>query len=162
MADPKREPRIQNDRFQVSDFTVGRFDAKSEIGTTQEDLLTPEYWSHVSERMTPYSEVTVRCDDGTYYAKFLVLDCGRGWAKMQLLNWWSLTTADVAQTQSSVGTAADYDILWKGSTRKHIVQRKSDQIVLHEGEQRKDAAVAWLNEFLIDKAKVQKSVEEPS
>lgn len=162
MAEQKREPRIQNDRFQVADFTVGRFDAKSEMGITREDLLTPEYWSHVSERMTPYSEVTVRCDDGTYYAKLLVLDCGRGWAKMQLLSWWNLSTVDVAQSQSSPGKPEDYDILWKGTNRKHIVQRKSDQKVIHEGEQRKESAVAWLNEFLAGKAHVEKKIEEPT
>lgn len=159
---PNQDPRIQVDRFQVADQTLGSFDAKTEIGITQEQLLRPEYWSHVSERMTPYSEITVRCDDGTYYAKLLVLDCGRGWAKMQLLNWWNLTTSDVAQTQSRAGTAEDYAILWKGPTRKHIVQRISDQQVIHEGEQRKDGAAAWLAEFLAGKAKKEQTADEPS
>lgn len=159
MAD-KKDARIYNDRFRVADSTLGRFDAKVEAGTTKDDILRPEYWSHVAELMTPWSEITVRTDDGTWYAKLLVLDCGRGWAKMQLLNMWSLTTVDVAQSQSSPGTADDYDIIWKGGTRKHIVQRKSDQVVIHEGEHRKDSASAWLKEFLANKAHVERSPDE--
>jgi len=159
MSEQKRDARIYTDRFKVADFTLGKFDAKVEIGTTRADLLKQEYWSHVSELMTPYSEITVRCDDGTFYAKYLVLDCGRGWAKVQELNWWNLTTTDVAQTQSIAGTLEDFDIIWKGGSRKHIIQRKSDQVVLHEGLQRKEAAQDWLKDSL--EKRVTSTVPEP-
>jgi len=156
----KEDAKIQTDRFKPAESTLGKWDAKTEIGTTREHLLKPEYWSHVSELMTPWSEITCRCEDGTYYAKLLVLDCGRGWAKVQVLNWYSLTTGDVAQSQSSTGTKDDYDIIWKGANMKHIVQRKSDQVVIHEGEQRKASAEAWLDEYLASKAHVERKPEE--
>ena len=156
----KRDLRIQTDRFKVADFSLGKFDAKVEIGTTREDLLKQEFWSHVSEQMTPYSEITARCDDGTFYAKYLVLDCGRGWAKVQELNWWNLTTKDVAQTQSAAGSMNDFEIIWKGGTRKHIVQRKSDGVVMQEGLQRKEAATDWLKDHLAKR--VSSTVPEPS
>ncbi len=150
----KEEPRVHQDRFNVSDFSIGRFDHKSQVGVTKAHLLLPEYWTHVSELMTPYSEITVRCDDGTYYAKLLVLDCGRGWAKVKLLQWHDLTTTDVAQTQSVAGNRDDYLIEWKGGTKKHVVIRKSDSQVISEGEhQRKEQAEAWLTEFLLSGAR---------
>ena len=153
------DAKIQTDRFKPAESTLGKWDAKTETGVTREQLLKPEYWSHVSELMTPWSEITARCEDGTYYAKLLVLDCGRGWAKVQVLAWHSLTTADVAQSQSSAGTADDYDIIWKGASLKHIIQRKSDQVVIHQGEQRKDGAKVWLDEYLSSKAHVDRKIE---
>ena len=147
----KQEPRVFGDRFNGSDYTTGRFDHKCEPGIDRKTLLDPAYWSHVSELMTPYSEIAVRCDDGTYYAKYLVLDCGRGWAKVQELNWWNLSTVDVAQSQSSAGARDLYDIVWKGPTRKHVILRVSDQTVLHEGEQRKESRPQCIRATLIQK-----------
>lgn len=158
----KEDPRCYADRFSEADFTVGRFDHKTMVGITREHLLHPEYWSHVSERMTPYSEVTVRCDDGTYYAKLLVLDCGRGWAKMQVLSWHNLTTSDVAQSQSPTAEESEFEITWKGGNRKYIVQRRSDQQVLHEGELRKDGAEIWLKEYLSGKARKAEGLASPA
>ena len=158
---PLEQPRCHSDRFNGSDFTLGRFDHKSQMGVTKDHLLTPEYWTHVSELMSPYSEITVRCDDGTYYAKFLVLDCGRGWAKVQLLGWWDLTSNDVAISQSSAGNRSLYDIQWKGPNRKHVILRIADQQVLHEGEQRKESAELWLREFLAGKARKAVTAEQP-
>ena len=148
----RSDPRVYADRFTESDYSIGRFDHKCEVGTTRETLLDPGYWSHVSERLTPYSKITVRCDDGTFYAELLVLDCGRGWAKLQVLNWWALSTIDVAQSQSSAGKREDYDILWKGNNKKHVVIRLSDQQVLYEGGQRKEVAELWLADFMAGKA----------
>lgn len=165
MAETKREDkpaerkdlRIYDDRFRPEESTLGRWDAKVEMGTTRADLLKPEYWSHVAERITPWSEITVRAEDGTFYAKYLVLDCGRGWAKLQELNWWNLTTKDVAQTQSSAGQIDDYALEYKGTTRKWIVLRKVDQTVLDEGKPSKEAARLWLEEFLTAKARTTES-----
>lgn len=163
MADTeKQDPRCYADRFTESDQTLGRFDHKAQANITKAQLLDPKYWSHVAERMTPYSEVTCRCDDGTFYAKLLVLDCGRGWANMQLLGWWNLTTADVAQTQSALGSKDDYEIIWKGENRKHVIQRKADQVIIHEGEHRqKKAAEMWLEEYLKGKARKAMPAEQP-
>lgn len=155
MSEQRREePRVHQDRFNVSDFSIGRFDHKAQVGVTKQHLLSQEYWTHVSELMTPYSEITVRNDDGTYYAKLLVLDCGRGWAKVQLLQWHDLTTADVAMTQSVAGSRSDYEIVWKGPTKMHVVIRRSDSQVINEGEhKRKESAEAWLVDFLASKAR---------
>ena len=150
----KEQPRVHRDRFAVADFTIGKFDHRAQAGITREQLLTPEYWSHVAELMTPWSEITVRPDDGIYYAKFLVRECTRGWAKVKLLEWHDLNTPDVAMSQSKAGERNDYDIVWKGPTKKHVVIRKSDSQVISEGEHmRKEQAEAWLADFLTTKAR---------
>ena len=115
----------------------------------------PEYWSHVSKRLVPFTEISVRCDDGTYYAKFLVLDCGPGWAKVHLLNWWDLVAADAAAAQSPAGSEDDYEIVWKNNTLKHVVIRRADQQLMHSGEARKTAAQEWLKDHLSKKVHTQ-------
>lgn len=150
------------ERFGEAEFSLARFHHKTEMGITKAQLLNPEYWSFVGERMSPYSEIIVRSDDGTYYARFLVLDCGRNFAKVQCLDWYNLTTKDVAESQSNVGTAQDYDIVWKGPRLKHIILRKSDGVVIHEGDQLKVAAQMWLDDFLQTKAPKNVPAEEPS
>lgn len=152
--------RIHSDRFKVADFTIGDFDAKVEMGTTKEDLLNPAFWSHVAENMTPWSRITVRAEDGTFYAQLLVLDCGRGHAKMRLLNWWDLTTADVAATQSATMNLDDFSIEWKGATKKAVVIRKADQVVLQEGLPSKGAAEVWLKNFILVKPHTENRVDE--
>lgn len=160
MADKKQERRAFDNNFNVADFTLGNFDHKAEQGTAKRDLLDPAYWSHVAERMTPWSEITVRCADGSFYAKFLVLDCGRGWANVKELGWWDLTSSDVARTQAGLIKDGDFDIIHKGPSRKWIVQRKSDQVVIHEGETSKAGAQSWLDDHLSNK--IRTDVKEPA
>jgi hypothetical protein len=145
----KEDPRIFGDRFQPLEAVVQQFSAKVPPGITREHLLNPEYWSHVAGAMQPYAEITVRAEDGTFLAKLLVIDCGRGWAKTRVLHWFDLTAKD-----ASAGAASAYSIEWKGGTRKHVILRNSDQAVIHEGEQRKAGAEAWLQNFLTSGAAV--------
>lgn len=157
MAEIKDDAKIQDGRFQVSDFMVNRFDAQIEPGITREQLLRQEYWSHVAGRVTPYSEITARWDDGSHYAKLLVLDSGPGWVKVQILHWWDLDAPDTVDTQSTPASADDFEIIYKGAKLKHIVLRKSDQKVIHEGEARKSGAEEWLRNYI--ETKVHKKGE---
>lgn len=150
----KESPRCQVGQLQGDEFAMRRFVHRAPIGIRLQQLLEQEYWSHVSQDMTPYSEVSVRAEDGTFYAKLLVLDCGRSWARMQVLGHWPLTTADVAQSQSQAPKAVDFKIEYKGPNRKYVVLRLSDQAAIHEGEARKEGAEIWLKEYIAGKAHV--------
>lgn len=149
----KEERRVFGDRFNEADFSTGRFDHKCEAGldAPRKLFLVPEYWSHVAEKMTPYSRITVRCDDGSFYGEYLVMDCGRGWARLHELGWWNLTSKDVAMSQSDAGVESDYEIVHKGPNRKWVVLRKSDQVSLHDGESVKLVAQQWLDNYLSGK-----------
>ena len=62
---------------------------------------------------------------------------------MHLLQAADLTTKDVSLTQSKL---QEFAVEWKGPHRKHCVIRLSDQEILHDGEQTKAGAHAWLAE----------------
>lgn len=109
--------------------------------TLPEDLLNPDYWSHVAEKLRPWDKIEARADDGTWYAEFIVLETSRRWAKVCLLFSVALTTKDVSLSQSAKD---EYSVEFKGPMRKWSVIRKSDSAMIHEGEQTKDGAYQWL------------------
>lgn len=113
----------------------------AELGTTLEDVLRPEYFAHFASRFAPYHEITVRVDDGTWYAKLVVLAVGRSWVKTEVLHAVSLSSKDVEQTQ-----ADSYEVLYRGPTLKFGVVRKADRSVLKDRFSTKAEAVAWAAE----------------
>ena len=134
-------PKLQPGRMQLQEHAYRLWVATSEIATTPEHLLDPAYWSNFASSMSPYDLIQVRCDDGTYWCEYLVLACDRTYAKVHPLRVISLTTQDVAATQSLA-----YDMGWKGPHKKFCVIRKSDGAIIHEGEQTKADALAWLSQ----------------
>jgi len=61
-----------------------------------EDLLRPECWASVAKMLQPWSHIEVRAEDGSYYAELLVTGVDRAWAKVEVLNFRELSTADVS------------------------------------------------------------------
>lgn len=150
-------PRVYKDgeRWRGAEFANNTWYLRIEQGITKAQLLAQEFWAHVAEDLRPYDEIKVRCDDGTVYATLLVLDCGRAFANVQVLQWHNLTTADVAETRTNMGATGDYKIEWKGANKKFVITRLSDQQVIREGQdQRKESAEAFLRDFIEGKAHV--------
>lgn len=148
---PKESPKILagSDTFIGAEFASAIHYAKTDLGIRKEHLLNPEYWSHVAELVRPYNEIKVRCEDGTYYGRLLVTECGRTWVKVRVLEWHDLTTTDVSMTEvSNAGRFEDYSIEWKGPQKKHLVTRNSDGLVVLEGESTKSGAEEWLRKFV--------------
>lgn len=122
-----------------------------EQGVTREDLRRPEFWALVAAKFKPYDRVEARCDDGTYFAEYIVLSADRAWAKMHELRFEALGTQDVSLTEAN---AADirkrYEIKWRGPHLKHCVERKDGSAVerLKEGCQDQAEASQWLEEHL--------------
>lgn len=147
---PKRDLRVyRGDRFNLAEQVNSQWRMRMEMGATKADVLRQEYWSHVAPELHTYDEIIATCDDGTVYARILILDCGRTWAKVQILEWHNLTTADVAQSQTNAGEFTDYKIEHKGIHKKFVITRLSDGEVINEGEHaRKEAAEGWLRDFI--------------
>lgn len=141
VARPIEMTRVAEAEFKRTTWVMTAFEA-----TDPKDLLKPEYWAHVSSKMRAWDRVEVRADDGTWYAEYLVLEAGRNWARMFLLEAYHLTTADVAQTQADA--MSPYEVAHRGPHRMWSVIRKIDREVIHDGEQTMDGAVSWLRERL--------------
>lgn len=139
---PERKVQVLNPaRIKECEFERTVYTCTAHENTEPNDLLNPEYWTHVAEKFKPFDKVEARADDGSWYAEFLVLETSRRWTRMVLLGMWNLTTADVSLTQSKL---QEFAVEWKGPARKFCVLRLSDQEIIHDGEQTKAGAHDWL------------------
>lgn len=116
-------------------------------GTPFEDLLKPDYWAHVAQKLRPHTLIKVIPEDGSYWAELLVLSCDRLWAKVFVLRHMDLT--EVAEDPAALASRmSEFDILWKGPVKKHVVVRKSDSTIVAEEIQTKGEAKIWLEGHL--------------
>lgn len=143
MAEEKRDaPQLSAGRMKGREFENQDHCATVEDGVTLEHLLQPEFWSHVAPQMRPYDEISVRVDDGTYYARLLVLSVGRNWAKVHVLEVHQLTAKDVDMTQAEAFDG--FEVKYRGPHCKFSVIRKKDNALLQEKMGSKAEAQAWL------------------
>jgi len=143
MADEKkREVKLVHTRMKEAQFLRNVWVVTVEQGVTRKDVLEPQFWSHVSFQFRPYDRIEVRCDDGTFFSEYLILACERTYAKVKELSYTSLTSTDVAMTESEV---AEYKYLYRGPNCKHSIIRISDKTVMVEKLESKQDALDWLH-----------------
>lgn len=144
-AEPERKvEQINPTRMSEAEYQRSVFVATTHANTRPEDLLARDYWSHVAAKMKPWDRIEARANDGTWYAEYLVLEAGRTWAKVHMLQVTSLTSADVAMSQATA--MLPYDVVFRGPHCKWSVVRKSDKEVMHEFEETQGGALDWLTE----------------
>jgi len=129
-------PKIISNRLKSAEFERIQWVATVEQGVTREDLLEPSFWSLAAVNLSPYNRIEVRCDDGTFYGEYLVLDSSRTWAKLYELSFHQLTSSDVSLSQTEK-PALVLDIAFKGPHKKWCVLRGED--ILQEGMLKNDA-----------------------
>jgi hypothetical protein len=137
-----QEKELQLTQHALLDYTL----TVSE-GTEFADLLKPEYWSHIAQKLRPHTIIKVIPEDGSYWAELLVLSCDRLWAKVHVLRHHDLTEVD-ADPEATASRLAGFEILWKGPTKKHVVIRKADGMIIAEAIQTKGEAQLWLDGHL--------------
>jgi hypothetical protein len=133
-------------RIKPTDHEVTDFSATVEVGVTPEQIFAPEFFANVAPRLTPYSKIRVRTDDGSWYMELLVLSVGRTWAKCVPLLQVKLTTEDVDMSQAE--DSDKYKVLFRGPHLKWAVTRKQDGEVLRDQLETKHAAESWLREYI--------------
>lgn len=146
MSKNAQEPsKLDPHRIGMAEHKFNVFAVTVEPGITKADVLRTDFWAHVSKQLRVSDKIILTVDDGSIYGELLVIASDRLWAKMHILQWVNLQTRDVSETQAAGPSPEDnYLIEWKGNVKKHVVIRKSDQAILHEGDQTKAEAAAWL------------------
>jgi len=139
----KRDVKLNHTRMKEAQFVRNLWVVTAEQGVTKEDLLKPDYWSHVSFQFRPYDRIEARCDDGTFFAEYLIMSCERTFAKVKELSFTSLTSRDVAMTQAEQSA---YEYKYRGPSCMHSIIRSSDKVVMVEKLDSKQDALTWLHE----------------
>ncbi len=131
-------PQLRESRFGLVEFKRQTFHVVPEEGTAFEDILKPEFWSHVAYQMKTGCIVEVHAEDGSYFAELYVQHAERLFAKVAVLR-----KVDFEGFKADAG-APEFEIEWKGPHRKFAVIRKADREILKDGFSDKTAAGAYI------------------
>lgn len=138
-AKKDESPRAQPSDFHLGEQVYARYRFHTPEKLERKHLVDPSFWAVIARQLRPGDVIECFAQDGTHYGELLVLAADRAYAKVHVLRWEALTTAEVSETQ-------DYKIQWKGAQKKHCVIRAKDGEIIHEGEQTKEGAQQWLTE----------------
>jgi hypothetical protein len=135
----KSERILNPQRMGLAEHLRQQWMVNAEEGTTVEDVLDPQYWSHMAAQLQPYDRIDVLLETGEWLLELLVINRGRNWAQVHLLHKY-----DLEQRSEIMPAAQKHRIEWKGPQRKHAVIRIADSQVIQDGFSSKLEAGVWL------------------
>lgn len=122
-----------------AEFARQSFRVTPPSGTTIEQMLEPEYWAHVAGKFTPYDILEVVPEDGAFYARLLVLNTAKLWAKMHKLEYVELSLV------KKVVAADKYEAKFFGPGAKWRAINKSDgSLVSNDSFQTREDAELYI------------------
>lgn len=111
---------------------------------TAATIVQSAQWSVISDQLRPFDRIVAIWEDRSTYAELLVLDAGRGYANLQLLNYWPLPVLLV----SEAGLPPGFDCFYAGPLENdnggYCVKRLADGVLMVKGKSSRDAALAEL------------------
>ena len=135
--------QITAPRIEQAEFVRNVLHATPEAGTSHEEMLKPEYWTHVAKQLKPGTIIQAVPEDGLWFAEFYVVAASRTWAKVSLLRFHELS--EIA-TPDVVDKGAEYKVEWGGAVHKWRLVRLSDkQVIKKEMQSKEDAQLALVN-----------------
>lgn len=143
-------PKIMEKNFLAAEFARQVFRVTPPAGTTIEEILEPSYWAHVARRLTPYDFIEIVPEDGAFYARLIVVNTGKLFAKVQLIEKIDLNTPTKVTAIMAMNL---FDTKYAGPTAKWRVIRKADNAVVSKepfGTQQE--AEEWLEKNIKDMA----------
>lgn len=137
--------------FQEAEFQYMTWAATIPTGIARASLMEPGFWALYAPKAKPFHEIRATAEDGTWMARFIVLEVGRTWLRLQELEHHNLGTQDVSLTKTAkiaVEEAKKNFTVQHRGPKGWSVLRNSDRQVMHEGAQSKGAAETWLDGHL--------------
>lgn len=133
---------ILRNRVKSAEYVRNIFCATPEIGTKYEDVLKPEYWTHVSATLHPTDRIEVLAEDGAWFAELFVVSCGKNWAKVCQLRFVELSESKPDEAPAT----GKFYVKWRGDVHKHAVIRFVDKVPVKSGFATAAEAKTWLAE----------------
>lgn len=135
---------LKEARMREATYWRNEWAINPEYGVTVDDMLKPDFWAHVAQKLRPWDKIEARAEDGAYFVEFVVLDAAKTWAKVALVNTPTVFKENVGPSDISIDDK--YIAQWKGPQRKWIVVRKVDKASLKEELATKSDAIRWISE----------------
>lgn len=142
---PKPARKALQGRLAEAAYQRNEWRYTAEAGTTINEILDPQYWAHVAANFKPHDIIEVIPEDGSWYARLIVLTNARLWAKVFLLQ-----KADLEKALADTPATDDetHEVKWMGAIEKHAVIRKADKALIKGGFTTKLEAHTWLDSYL--------------
>lgn len=115
----------------------------AEIGL--DDVLSPEFWTHVAQKLRPHNRIIVDREDGAWTATLFVRSAARLSATVAVEHFKEFGEREALPAEPS---AAEYEVAWGGPAHKHRVIRKADKQVMEKGFDTPEQASAWLRQHV--------------
>lgn len=142
-----------------ADYVRSKWQITLKEGETLDDALKPEYWCHVGDKLNrgnaggrAFDRIEVLAYDTSFYAELIVLDRGKLWAKVAVLQYVPLgeekAKAKTVREEKTAAGEEGHTIKYHGSNKLWIVMRNSDKTILFEGIGNKEDAQKKLDEHL--------------
>lgn len=121
------------------------FQVRVEEGVQVEDMVVPQFWSHVAKRFTMFDRIEAVSKSGEFWAEFVVLRRTDTAAKVKLVNFVDLTQEDYSDLNNVL--ASEYFVQFLGESEWCVVQRglKGNTVVLKNLPTEKEAEKARVN-----------------
>lgn len=114
-----------------------------DTGTTLEDVLQPEYWSHVARNLRTGHRVEIFAADGSYWAMLIVRAAGTRDAVVQ-----TLQHVELGPQSDIVVAPSAYEVKWRGPSKKWGVVRREDNEVIRDEFAVKEQAAKWMKNHI--------------
>jgi len=133
-------------RRKLAEFVRNEHVVIAHATNTPQDILQPEYYAHVSDQLKARDRITVWADNMTWMAEIVVLEVGKGWAKVHPIN---LVEFDVAASIKGLTYEREgYRVAHRGEFSQWSVIRIADSEVVSENHGTQGGAVDWLENHL--------------
>lgn len=139
--------RLTAPQFTLAEQSRNVYLAQPAAGTTPEQLLDPEFWTHVSGKLKPNDRIDVRPLDGAFFMELLVLSANRLHARVAPLIHVDLEAVN-PEDMESPSASSGYAIRWVNPVAKFRITRLSDRKTVREGFDTRDQAAGHLAEYL--------------
>lgn len=140
-TDKNRLAQIHPTRMRLAEFDRQEWIVNAESSHTIDDVLKPEYWSHMAQQMNAYDHIEVRAEDGTWMAELIVVQPDRSWVKVVLKAKYEFRTRDDLPDAEPL-----HKVEFKGPQHRFTVIRLSDSQMVRDGFKTKEEAESWMRE----------------
>lgn len=134
-------------KVQPAESVQSRWLVTAAAGTTRGDILTPEYWSHAAMMLRPFHLIDVQCEDGSFFAQYIVISCDSNWARLYELHYYDLTQVIKLSEKALNKMKEEYIVKHRGPKGWSVI-RVGDDALMKEGLQTEAEAGAWIGQLL--------------
>jgi hypothetical protein len=134
-------PQIKPTTLELAETKRNLWCVQPENDHTIDDMLSRDYWAHISQQILPGDFIEAVPGDRSYVAKFIVLGRDKGWALVKLLSY-----VEIYDRDDGTELPDGYIINFIPAQKWRVVSRTGD--VLSKNHEEKADANKWLKEHL--------------